>query len=135
LENFNSIMFIIVLSFIIICFILTFVSFFSSKRRNKFFSSQIKSLKNTLDFSKDDIEDLSSTMAGISIRSRKKVLDEHEDSLTDLSNREANIKKGYVKTMAKAVKEGLGEDTIYCRYCGANIESDSIFCKKCGKKQ
>ena len=44
--------------------------------------------------------------------------------------------KKVVKTMAQAVKEGLSDEdeTIYCKYCGNEIDADSEFCKFCGKK-
>lgn len=39
------------------------------------------------------------------------------------------------KEIAKGVKEELSNDNkIYCKYCGAQIDSDSSFCKNCGKK-
>lgn len=41
-----------------------------------------------------------------------------------------------ISPKARAIKEGLTEDeTIYCKHCGASIDSDSTFCKKCGKEQ
>lgn len=37
--------------------------------------------------------------------------------------------------VAKGIKKGLSDDnTIYCKYCGAEIDVDSSFCKKCGKE-
>ena len=36
---------------------------------------------------------------------------------------------------ARAIKEGFIEDSIFCKYCGSNIDCDSKFCKHCGKKQ
>lgn len=40
------------------------------------------------------------------------------------------------KEISKGIKEGIKEtgSTVYCKYCGSQIDSDSIFCKKCGKK-
>ena len=39
------------------------------------------------------------------------------------------------KEIAKGFKEGLTDDNrVYCKHCGAQIDSDSNFCKKCGKK-
>lgn len=39
------------------------------------------------------------------------------------------------KEVAKAVKEGIqDEETIFCKWCGAQIDADSLFCKKCGKQ-
>ena len=53
-----------------------------------------------------------------------------------MSQKEAEIKSGGVRTTAKAVKEGLtGVESVFCKHCGASIDSDSKFCKKCGKEQ
>ena len=132
-----DIIFPIVLIIIVLGFIFTFAMIFSSKLRGKMMSKQVKSLRHMMDESADDIESLGATLGGVSARTRKKILDENEDILADVTQREANIKKGYVKTMAKAVKEGFSGDgaTAFCKHCGALIDEDSTFCKKCGKKQ
>ena len=40
------------------------------------------------------------------------------------------------KEIAKGIREGLAEEqTVYCKHCGALIDSDSRFCKSCGKEQ
>ena len=40
------------------------------------------------------------------------------------------------KEISKGIKEGAKEsdDSIYCKYCGSQIDADSSFCKKCGKR-
>ena len=61
---------------------------------------------------------------------------ENADDLAYMSQKEAEIKSGGVRTTAKAVKEGLtGVESVFCKHCGASIDSDSKFCKKCGKEQ
>ena len=37
----------------------------------------------------------------------------------------------------KKKTEGLTEEEsdVYCKHCGASIDSDSTFCKACGRKQ
>jgi hypothetical protein len=68
--------------------------------------------------------------------SLKNILDENEDALMDIAHKEAKVRNVGIKSAAKAVKEGLKEeDTIYCKHCGYEIDSDSKFCKKCGKEQ
>ncbi len=59
----------------------------------------------------------------------------NEEKLTDISNRNARIKKESVKVTARAVREGLLEESVYCKYCGKLIDVDSKFCKVCGKEQ
>ena len=141
IEHDNRSAFDIIFPIVLIIFVLVFlgacVMSFSSKFRGKMLSRQVKSLKHMVDESADDIEALSATLGGVSARTRKKILDENEDILADVTQREANIKKGYVKTMAKAVKEGFSGDeaTAFCKHCGAMIDEDSTFCKKCGKRQ
>ena len=65
----------------------------------------------------------------------KEILDENEDIMSSNERRKANIKKEGIEVTARAIKDGLTSNKIYCRYCGASIESDSRFCKNCGKEQ
>ena len=62
----------------------------------------------------------------------KYIQQENKDDLTDIANDRADIMSGAVKKTTRAVKEGL-EGSMYCKYCGAEIDADSIFCKNCGK--
>lgn len=40
------------------------------------------------------------------------------------------------REIARGVKEGFSDqETLFCRYCGAQIPADSVFCNKCGKTQ
>lgn len=125
---------------IIISIILFGVIFYigsTSMGRNKMMS---RMMKNQMDMMKDmttgdmgkTLKDLSST----AIKMKKDILEENEDSLKDIANIEANIQKGAIKTKAGAVKEGFrGDDTMFCKHCGAIIDADSKFCKECGKAQ
>lgn len=64
------------------------------------------------------------------------ILNENEEALKTAANKNADIHKEAVKTMASAVKEGFSEKgEMFCKHCGASIDSDSKFCKKCGKEQ
>ena len=37
--------------------------------------------------------------------------------------------------VAKGIKKGLYDDNkVFCKYCGAEIDSDSKFCNRCGKE-
>jgi hypothetical protein len=89
-------------------------------------------MRYMLDESKDDIAKLSSV--GVDIK--KQILDENEENLKDIAKKEADIKSVGIKSAAKAVKDGLTKrDTMYCKHCGSEIDSDSKYCKKCGKEQ
>lgn len=129
-STFN-IMFIVVSIIIGLSFIFVILSMVSPKFRGKMMSRQIKATKHMVNYSKEDLKDISNTAINI----KKNILDENEETLKEMSDMEADIKKDYVKTMAKSVKEGLSEDSIYCKHCGTIIDSDSKFCKKCGKEQ
>ncbi len=125
-------MFIIVPIFIGLVFFFVILSIASPKFRGKMMSRQFKSLQYMMEESKDDLAKLSGTAVGI----KKQILDENEDALMDIAHKEAKVRNVGIKSAAKAVKEGLKEeDTIYCKHCGYEIDSDSNFCRYCGKEQ
>ena len=102
--------------FVIIIFVLTFIvmgfvfaTMFSPKLRGKMLANQIKATKYMMDETKGDIKSISDDMA--------------------------NATKDGITVTAKAIRNGLLEDTKFCKHCGENIDSDSIYCNKCGKKQ
>lgn len=70
----------------------------------------------------------------VSIQTTSEIIEENKEDLKNISNTTAEIQREAITTKAKAVKDGL-KDTIYCKHCGAEIDSDSTFCKECGKKQ
>ena len=106
---YGIIMFSVIGVFIFVCFVFTFVLIFSPKVRGKFMSMQVKSAKYMVDESKEDIESINTTMARAS-----------EDA---------------VEITTRAVKKGLTQDEkVFCKHCGAKIDSDSKFCSKCGKE-
>lgn len=106
--EFFKIFFILVFIMVIAGFVFTFAMMFSPKLRGKLMSRQIKAGKYMMDESKDDIKSISDDIAFAT--------------------------KDSVKTTVRAIKEGF-KDSIYCKYCGNEIDSDSKYCKKCGKEQ
>ena len=74
-------------------------------------------------------------MGNIAARAQNNIINNNEDILKETANKTANIHKDAVKTVVHSVKEGLTEDSsIYCKYCGSNVDGDSTFYKNCGKK-
>ncbi|MGM9970029.1 MAG: zinc ribbon domain-containing protein [Anaeroplasma sp.] len=69
----------------------------------------------------------------LTAKSSKYIQECNKDDLKDISSTHADIYSDAIKKTVRSVKEGL-EDTIYCRYCGEEINSDSVYCPKCGKK-
>ena len=104
-----DVMFVIVPIIACLVFVFVIASFVSPKFRGKMMSSQIKAAKYMMDESKEDLKSVSDDIAYAT--------------------------KSGIKTTARAIKEGLTEDNIYCKHCGSEIDSDSKFCKKCGKEQ
>lgn len=122
---------------VLACSVIIFVilSIFSPKFQGKMMSKQIKSVKHMMDYSKDDLKELMKTTAKTGTIAEKEILDENEDIMSNNERRKANIKKEGIEVTARAIKDGLTSNKIYCRYCGTSIESDSRFCKNCGKEQ
>ena len=70
------------------------------------------------------------------IETTKYIQEQNKEDLTDIANNTADIMEDAVTKTAKAVREGFEKEaTMYCKHCGAVIDSDSRFCKSCGKEQ
>ena len=76
-----------------------------------------------------------SELTKIAIKSAKHIQEENKEDLKDIADTSAEITGDAVKVTTKNIKEGLKEETIYCKHCGLLIDADSIFCSQCGKKQ
>ncbi len=126
----HKILMIIVPIFMLLVFIVVFAMVLSPKLRGKMMARNIKSMKYMLDESKDSLEEMGNTAINI----RKKIIDENEDVLKETASKEGDIASIGVEKKARAIRKGLLEDEIYCKYCGKSIEKDSKFCKYCGKE-
>lgn len=74
-------------------------------------------------------------MGNIVAKAQNNIINNNQDIMKDSATKTANINKEAVKTYAHSIKEGFEDiDTIYCKHCGIEIDSDSTFCKKCGKQ-
>lgn len=109
ISQITNLMFSIVPIFIAAVFIFVILSIVSPKFRGKIMSHQIKATKHMMEYAKDDIKEIS---------------DELEYATHDS-----------VRKQARAFSEGFNSSQIYCKHCGASIDSDSRFCNKCGKEQ
>ena len=69
-----------------------------------------------------------------SVKTAKYIQAENKEDLTQIATQSAEIASEAVTITAEAVKAGL-EDKMFCKHCGAEIDSDSVFCNKCGGKQ
>ena len=70
----------------------------------------------------------------MNVKTARYIQNKNKEDLKNISLTQAEISKEAIKTSMKAVKEGLEEDKIYCKYCGAKIDKDSKFCSQCGKE-
>ena len=73
-------------------------------------------------------------IAKLKTKTTKYIQQENKQDLTDIATTQADIASEAVTKTASAIKKGL-EDTKFCKYCGAKIDSNSIFCNQCGKEQ
>jgi hypothetical protein len=69
------------------------------------------------------------------IQTTRYIQEENKEELKDIANNSADIMENAVSQTASAVKNGLKENTLFCKYCGEKIDADSKFCKHCGKEQ
>lgn len=105
--------------------------------RSKFMGHQLRMQKKMLEDNKDVMADIGKISGEIGVKTAKGVIDENEDDIRHVVNKSADISKDAITTTTRAIKKGFTEEEadVYCKHCGASIDSDSTFCKACGKKQ
>jgi len=130
-KGFN-IIFIVVSIFTLLIFIFVIALIVSPKLRGKLMSQQVKSVKHMTDYAKEDLIDINTNLEDVAITSKKKTLDKHGENLESITTREADIQSRGIEKKVRAIKKGLSEESIYCKYCGSKIDADSIYCSKCG---
>ena len=130
-----EILFFIIPILIVLTFIFTIALMVSPKLRGKWMSKQIEATKHMMEYSKDDLKDILSTSKSVEVNAEKEILDNNEEIMKDNVTRKANINKEGIEITAKAIKEGLTNNKVYCKYCGKLIDSDSKYCKVCGREQ
>ena len=120
---------------VVLTFIFTIALMISPKLRGKWMSKQIEATKHMMEYSKDDLKNILSTSKSIEVNAEKEMLDNNEEIMKDNITKKANINKEGIEITAKAIKEGLSNNKVYCKYCGKLIDSDSKYCKVCGREQ
>ena len=141
MSNFNQIMifqkiiFIIMFIVSISLIIFVFILIFNPKIRGKLLNRQIKAVKQMSEDSKEDMEEIITNLSTVSIRSKNRIIHEQEDTLKEMAHKQEEIYHESIKKTAQAVQEGLSSHKMYGKHCGQLIGDDSIFCKYCGKKQ
>ena len=98
-------------------------------------SPKLRATKHMIKYSKEDLKDIISTSKDVEINAEKEVLDNREDIMKENVIRKANINKEGIEIATSAIKNGLSNNKIYCKYCGKLIDGDSKYCKVCGKEQ
>ena len=73
-------------------------------------------------------------MTKMSLKSIKYIQQVNKEDLKDIATNNSDITSEAVTKTATAIKQGL-DDKMFCKYCGAKIDTDSVFCNKCGKEQ
>ena len=73
-------------------------------------------------------------IAKMSTQSTRYIQQENQEDLTAIADTTAEIVEGAVTRTASAVSEGLSQQTVFCKHCGAKIDADSKFCSACGKE-
>lgn len=68
-------------------------------------------------------------------KSTKYIQQETKEDLKDIVDTTADIAGGAITKTTRAIKEGLEDEKMFCKHCGAKIDADSKFCNKCGKEQ
>ena len=79
----------------------------------------------------------------VSVKTAKYLQETSRDDLEDIATTVAEIGEEATTITARAAATGIkesfggakGQAEAYCKYCGASIDADSVFCKKCGRQQ
>lgn len=86
-----------------------------------------KSMKKMMPIQKELMSDM--------IDMEKEILTDKEEDLKYMADKNAEISKDAITKTTRAIKDGLTDEVVFCKHCGAEIDADSSFCKKCGKQQ
>lgn len=130
-----EILFYLIAILVVLIFVFTIALMISPKLRGKWMSNQIEATKHMMEYSKEDLKNILSTSKSIEVNAEKEMLDNNEEIMKDNITKKANINKEGIEITAKAIKEGLSNNKVYCKYCRKLIDSDSKYCKACGREQ
>ena len=110
-----------------------FLAVFSPTVRSKWIGRQLEMQKKVLEDNKETIKDIHALGGEVTIDSANKILDKKGKDIKHAMDRSTDISSDSIKKVARAIKDGI-KDEMYCKHCGASVDSDSNYCKKCGKK-
>ncbi|MBQ7308242.1 MAG: zinc ribbon domain-containing protein [Clostridia bacterium] len=122
------------LALAIIGLILTFTGFGNFENNNFMIGAFLFAIGFMMTFV-GFINGFSPEIAKMQTQSKKYIQQENKEDLTNIASTTADITKEAVTTTAQAIKQGLAEEKMFCKHCGAQIDIDSVFCNKCGKEQ
>ena len=123
------IFFLVTLGFIVF----GFMAVFNPKVRSKWVGRQLEMQKKVLEDNKETIKDINRLGGEVTIDSANAILDEKGKDIKHAMDTSADLSSDSIKKVARAIKDGI-KDEMYCKHCGASVDSDSNYCKKCGKK-
>ena len=63
------------------------------------------------------------------------LMDESKEDMMNLSDDISDITSIGIEKSARAFKNGLSDNRIYCKHCGKAIDADSKYCNYCGERQ
>lgn len=70
-----------------------------------------------------------------SVKSVKEVVEDSKEDIKSMSTNMAEAQEKSIEIKARAIKKGLTEnENNFCKHCGKTIDTDSKFCSKCGKE-
>ena len=120
---------------VIVIILVVIIVFMLKGMSTRVLEKNIEKMSNQKGMETSVLEDTLVNMSEAVVRAQNKIIKNNEEMLKDTADRSAKINRDAIKSKASAVKEGFEDNnTTFCKYCGASIDSDSVFCKECGKK-
>ena len=113
-----KILFYLITILVVLIFVFTIALMISPKLRSKWMSNQIEATKHMMEYSKEDLKNILSTSKSIEVNAEKEMLDNNEEIMKDNITKKANINKEGIEITAKAIKEGLSNNKVYCKVWG-----------------
>ena len=133
METFMIVVFIIFFTVTLGFIVFGFMTVFNPSVRSKWVGRQLEMQKKVLEDNKETIKDINRLGGEVTIDSANEILDKKGKDIKRAMDRSTDISSDSIKKVARAIKDGI-KDEMYCKHCGASVDSDSVYCKKCGKR-